>query len=95
MVIHKTKLADLHTTRPPTTCVVLDRVPSQECETILAIAAQFRCLTRCIFVDSPIPPSDQRESVTSLMPVTDRRGRQAAGVYQACPTRQAVYRLER
>ena len=29
------------------------------------------------------------------MPVTDRRGRQAAGVYQAFPSRQVVYTLER
>ena len=30
-----------------------------------------------------------------LMPVTDRRGLQAAGVYQVFPTRQVVYTLER
>ena len=28
-----------------------------------------------------------------IMPVTDRRGRQAAGVYQAFPTRQVLYTL--
>ena len=44
---------------------------------------------------------DQKESKSkwvtyeAIMAVTDRRGRQAAGVYQAFPTRQVVYTLER
>ena len=50
-----------------------------------------------VYPSRPNPkPNDNptANQMLTLMPVTDRHGWQAAGVYQAFPTRQVVYTLE-